>query len=720
MAINLDTLNHEQKAAVTYDRGHLLTLAGAGSGKTRVLVYRIVWLLEHDCAPNQIFAVTFTNKAALEMKHRLESMLELNLPNLWIGTFHGLAHRLLRIHAASAGLPPNFQIIDSDDQTKLLKQIHKAMNLDHARWPVKNSLNYIANRKEEGERASTLNPTNFLEGTLVKVYTAYEKICTESGLVDFAELLLKAYELLADPSVQNLYHERFKHLLIDEFQDTNTIQYRFLTRLRGPSAFFTVVGDDDQSIYGWRGANSTNMQKLTKDYPDIKIIRLEQNYRSTGNILKAANQVIQHNHSRLGKKLWTSSPAGELISLYNAFNEIDEARHIAAEIKRAIQNGLSPKEVAVLYRSNAQSRILEEKLIEAKIAYHIYGGVRFFERAEIKDVLAYLRLAINPHDNAAFARVLNLPPRGIGDATLNTLQTAALELNCSLWEAVKRLCEQAELSSKTTSNLDVFRSLITSFTQTISGQELPKALELIINASGLREYYRRPQFHEYQQSKLENLDELISAAKQFTLLMPSNDPNTLAQEFLAQVSLNAGEEINDEPYTDCVNLMTLHAAKGLEFPLVFICGLEEGLFPHILSVQDNDSLEEERRLCYVGMTRAKNKLSLSYASARQIKGVNNFCRPSRFLKEIPPDLIKLTASIQNSLANPRSSNYTRPSQYGMSRDGLKIGQTVLHPQFGEGLIISFEGDGDYGLVKIRFKRYGEKLLSPKYAHLKLL
>jgi DNA helicase-2/ATP-dependent DNA helicase PcrA len=703
----LANLNPPQLQAVTFPHGNLLILAGAGSGKTRVLVHRIAWLTQNGVSAANILAVTFTNKAAAEMRSRLEQMLELSLTQMWVGTFHGLAHRLLRRHWQEAGLPQSFQIIDAEDQVRLLKRIHKAFNLDLEKWPVKKSVSFINNSKEKGLRPNRVEVSSVAEGTLLKIYQAYQEACLSSGLVDFAELLLCSYELWqSQTQLRRHYQERFKHILVDEFQDTNAIQYAWIKALSSPESSLTAVGDDDQSIYSWRGADSNNMQRLSSDYASVSIIRLEQNYRSTATILNAANAVIARNNNRLGKNLWTKLPEGEPITVYASFNEIDEARYIVSKIKVWAKQGNVLRKIAVLYRSNAQSRVIEEQLLYAGISYCIYGGLKFFERSEIKDVLAYLRFIANHDDDTAFERIINLPIRGIGEATMVILRNYARSHSCSFWQALQMALAAQQLPPRSTAALTGFAQLINSYMEQIAKLKLAELVRLVINTTNLRFHYEKDP-RERRQSRLDNLDELITAAEQFAVATLETDKPLLLSSFLAHAALEAGEQMADA-VNDSVQLMTLHAAKGLEFPLVFLCGMEEGLFPHVMSMETEEDLEEERRLCYVGMTRAMQKLYLLYAESRQLHGSTNFRRPSRFLREIPQELIS-SDTILNSVLPV--SNET---------SGFRLGQGVRHKTFGEGSIIGFEGQGEFMLVQVKFKRDGIKWLSLQYAQIEVI
>jgi len=716
----LTNLNPAQLSAVTFPQGNLLILAGAGSGKTRVLVHRIAWLMQNGTSAANILAVTFTNKAATEMRSRLEQMLKLPLTQMWVGTFHGLAHRLLRRHWQEAGLSQSFQIIDAEDQVRLLKRIHKAFNLDQEKWPVKKSVGFINNCKEKGLRPGKVETNKLAEVTLVKVYQAYQEACTSSGLVDFAELLLRTYELWQNnPQLRTHYQERFKHILVDEFQDTNAIQYAWIKALSLPESSLTAVGDDDQSIYSWRGADSNNMQRLSDDYANVSIIRLEQNYRSTATILDAANAVIARNNNRLGKNLWTERHGGEPITVYASFNEIDEARYVVSKIKTWVEQGNVLRENAILYRSNAQSRVIEEQLLYARVSYRVYGGLKFFERAEIKDVLAYLRFIANHNDDTAFERIINLPTRGIGEATLVILRNYAQTQNCSLWQAVQMMLAAQQLPARSAAALTSFTQLINSCALQIVKLEFEELVRFVINTTNLRIHYDKDP-RERRQMRLENLDELISAAKQFAAALAETDRQLLLNSFLAKAALEAGEQTDDNG-NDGVQLMTLHAAKGLEFPVVFLCGMEEGLFPHIMSMETEEELEEERRLCYVGMTRAMQKLYLLYAESRQLHGSTNRRRPSRFLKEIPPELINSDTLLNSAKPAQAEAEFLNTDlQFNTDICGFSLGQRVRHKTFGEGNIIGFEGQGEFMLVQVKFRHEGIKWLSPQYAQIEIL
>jgi DNA helicase-2/ATP-dependent DNA helicase PcrA len=720
----LDSLNDAQREAVSAPLTHLLILAGAGSGKTRVLVHRIVWLMQiENYSAFNILAVTFTNKAANEMRTRIEELLGISTQGMWVGTFHGLAHRLLRAHWAEAQLPQNFQIIDSDDQNRLIKRIIATMGLDDKQWQPKQIQWFINAKKDEGLRPQHIKDNGDIHTrTLVKVYAQYEEVCQRNGSVDFAELMLRAHELWQQrPDILAHYQERFKHILVDEFQDTNTIQYAWIHALAKNNSYLMAVGDDDQSIYGWRGAKIENMRKLERDFSPLKTIKLEQNYRSTGNILQAANALISNNSDRLGKNLWTDGNAGEKISLYAAFNEIDEARFIVDRIRDHFRTGGAYIDCAILYRSNAQSRVIEESFIQAGIPYRIYGGLRFFERAEIKDALAYLKLTTNQND----------------DTALNILRTHARGNKISLWQAAHDVIASQQLTSRAQSAIQLFLDLINSLKKDAVDMVLPELTEHVLHKSGLREHFRQEK-GEKAQTRIENLEELISATKQFS--EEADSEISPLDAFLANAALEAGESQSSES-SDYVQLMTLHSAKGLEFPLVFLSGVEEGLFPHQMSVEEPGRLSEERRLCYVGVTRAKKKLFLSYAESRRLHGNEQYHRPSRFLNEIPKELLEevrmktqVSRPAYNSNNNYSNKNYggnnskftphtprnNTPTYTGpqvQEINGLKLGQRVMHPTFGEGVILSYEGQGNHARIQVKFSQVGAKWLVAAYAKL---
>jgi DNA helicase-2/ATP-dependent DNA helicase PcrA len=728
----LDSLNDAQRQAVGAPPGSMLVLAGAGSGKTRVLTHRIAWLIQTDgVSPFSILAVTFTNKAAAEMRSRIESLLAMPLRGMWVGTFHGIAHRLLRTHWQEADLPQNFQILDADDQLRLVKRVITTLDLDEKKWPARQAVWFINAQKDEGLRPDNIEDYGDLYlKTHLSIYRAYEEACKRGGMVDFAELLLKAHEMLRDNEVLlRHYRERFSHLLVDEFQDTNTIQYAWLRLLAGGKDNVVVVGDDDQSIYGWRGAKIENIQRFTTDFPSANTVRLEQNYRSTGSILNAANGLIEQNAGRLGKQLWTDSGDGDLIQLYAAFNEIDEARYIVSRIEDWRSQGNNLSEAAILYRSNAQSRVLEEALLRAKVPYRIYGGQRFFERAEIRSAMAYLRLISNRDADAAFERVVNMPTRGIGDKSLDGIRSLARSSGTSLWAAAKRLAEDSGLAGRTRNAIAGFIMLIDELDDATQEADLGELCEIVIEKSGLKAYYERDR-GERGQARLENLSELITAARSFD---PDNDflfdstltdlpePETLLDEFLNHAALEAGEGQGD-PNQDCVQMMTLHSAKGLEFPLVFLSGMEEGLFPHMMSLEEPGRLEEERRLCYVGITRAMRKLYMTYAESRRINGAETYNRLSRFVQEIPAEHVQ-EVRVKSAVSRPVVPA-SRPARghFGHEVEGtsLRLGQRVLHKKFGEGVVTNYEGEGKQARVQVNFSAEGSKWLMVAYANLETL
>ena len=710
----LTGLNDAQRAAVTAPLGPILVLAGAGSGKTRVLTHRVVWLVQvENVSPHGILAVTFTNKAAGEMRGRIESLLQVPSAPLWIGTFHGIAHRLLRIHWREVNLPQAFQIIDSEDQLRAIRKIVKGLDLDEARWVPKEIMYFINARKDEGLRAKNLkdegDPTR---RQFINLYQAYQEQCDRAGVVDFAELLLRAYELFRDrPDVLAHYHQRFRHVLVDEFQDTNTIQYGWLKLLAGPQGMPFAVGDDDQSIYRWRGAKVENLQQYRRDFPSVQMFRLEQNYRSTGSILEAANALISNNTGRLGKNLWTSGEKGDPIRVYAAFNERDEAEFVVNRIRDWTQKGGLRSECAILYRSNAQSRAFEEALLVARIPYRVYGGLRFFERAEIKDALAYLRLIFSRTDDASFERIVNLPTRGIGTKTLDTVRNYARANACSMWQAAGACI--GEVGNRLGQSLHAFLLLIEQLDQQTRGLPLHEQVDHVINASGLIGYYQQDK-GDRGEAKLDNLNELVTAARGY-------EPDETTQmsalaNFLSHAVLESGEDQADE-WEDGVQMMTLHSAKGLEFPVVFLCGMEDGLFPHQRSVTDIASLEEERRLCYVGTTRAMKHLYLTYAEQRRLHGVDNYGTPSRFIKEIPAELmeeVRPRIQVSRPVYSPRGG---RPVLEENSPGGLRLGQRVRHQKFGEGVVFNVEGDGSHAQVQINFEHHGMKRLMLAYANL---
>ena len=718
----LDPLNDAQRQAVTAPAGHLLVLAGAGSGKTRVLVHRIAWLLAtRETTPFGILAVTFTNKAASEMRTRIESMLGRPVGGMWVGTFHGLAHRLLRAHWQDAGLREDFQILDSDDQLRCVRRVLRDLDLDEQRWPPRQVQGFINARKDEGLRAEHLEDRgdHWME-RMVRIYAAYQETCERTGVVDFAELLLRCHELIRDrDDVLAHYRERFRHILVDEFQDTNTIQYAWLRLLAGDEGHVFCVGDDDQSVYGWRGARIENILQFPNDFPQVLTVRLERNYRSTGNILAAANALIANNQGRMGKNLWTDDGDGEPIAVYAGFNDIDEARFIVSRIRQWVDTGGRRDEIAILYRVSAQSRVLEEALLTQGVAYRVYGGLRFYERAEIKNALAYCRLVANRDDDAAFERVVNLPPRGIGARTVDILRTEAKSRNESLWKATLAVIEERTAGARASSALRSFVELIDDLASGVHGLSLPEQIEAAIERSGLLDYYRQEKV-DRAQTRIENLHELVVAAGQFDFDPDDNDSGNSLTVFLSHAALEAGE-VQAAEGDDLVSLMTLHSAKGLEFPVVFICGMEEGLFPHSRSSEDPSRLEEERRLCYVGMTRAKRSLCLSFAESRRLYGNSDrYSTPSRFLRELPPERIeevRLRGMVSRPGLRVSPRRRDKPEPVHDDSNGLRLGQRVQHPKFGEGVVLMYEGQGSHARVQVNFQQNGSKWLVVAYANL---
>jgi DNA helicase-2/ATP-dependent DNA helicase PcrA len=732
----LENLNPAQLEAVTIPQSNLLVLAGAGSGKTRVLVHRIAWVAKnHHLDFNNFLAVTFTNKAAREMQERLESLLGKKINSMWIGTFHSLSHRMLRLHWQEAGLREHFQILDADDQTKVIKQIHKALNISETKLTVNQSQAFINSSKNEGmtlAKAIEFVPRNPL---LIEVCKEYDKLCHNNNFVDFADLLLYSYHLLqSNPIIANHYQQKFAHILVDEFQDTNLIQYLWIKALT-KNNYLTAVGDDDQSIYGWRGAKVGNLKRFIDEFSAVKVIRLEQNYRSAGNILQAANAVIANNVGRMGKRLWTEKSDGELITLYSAYNELNEADFVAANTLKYISEGVAADEIAVFYRSNAQSRVIEEKFSQAGIPYRVYGGLRFFDRAEIKDALAYLRLIANRDDDVAFSRIINIPVRGIGDVTLESIQNFAREHNSSLWDAALEMMNSGKLTTRVINSFTDFVAMINELTNKVGEFSLSKFVDHVLMTVGLYNHYAIDTT-EKGKMRLENLAELVTAAQFFSKL---DCGMTVLRSFLAQIALTTSEDHNDDEKRR-VQLMTVHAAKGLEFPYVFLIGMEHGLFPHQASYDDDEKLEEERRLCYVGMTRAMRKLHLTYAQSRRVKNTYQQRMPSRFLSEIPMKLIAPADNIylaRPSLRNqdvaagfsPRNQdvaagfslrNQDVAAGFSPRNNIIDLGKKVRHAKFGEGFVIDFADSGEAMRVQIKFARYGEKWLLANHPSLEFL
>lgn len=726
----LSDLNPQQLEAITLPHQSVLVLAGAGSGKTRVLTTRIVYLIQSgQASPHGILAVTFTNKAAKEMLTRITAMLPINTRGMWIGTFHGLCHRMLRLHHQDAGLVQTFQILDSSDQLALVKRILKSLSADDKKFPPRQVQWFINNAKEAGLRAAYVVAEDAFSRRMLEFYQAYEQQCNKEGAVDFPELLLRSYELLSRNEILcKHYQQRFTHILVDEFQDTNPLQYKWLKLLAGvgtqDAAAVFVVGDDDQSIYAFRGAYSGNMRDFERDFGISKVIKLEQNYRSHGNILDAANALIENNSERLGKNLWTAEGKGELVRVYNAPNDFDEAAFIVDEVKTLHAEGIALSEMALLYRSNAQSRVLEHSLFNAAISYRVYGGMRFFDRQEIKHALAYLRLIANPDDDSALLRVINFPARGIGARSLEQLLDDAKLQGGSLWAtALQKSGGEAAVmqeSPKSLKGISGFIHLIMMMRQSCSTLPLPQVVEHMLTHSELLAHYAK---ERESAERLENLNELINAATSF---VHEAEDDSLA-EFLAHASLEAGEHQAGSGQ-DALQLMTVHAAKGLEFHSVFLSGLEEGLFPHENSLNEINGIAEERRLMYVAMTRARRRLYISFAQSRMLHGQTRYNIASRFLNEIPENCLKWLQStpkidqkpFYSGTGNKASAAISRATTYSQQKSSSgawRIGQNVLHAKFGAGVIINYEGSGSEARVQVNFDHAGTKWLLLEYAKL---
>lgn len=714
----LDGLNDKQREAVAAPLENLLILAGAGSGKTRVLVHRIAWLLSVEKAsPFSIMSVTFTNKAAAEMRGRIETLMMGSASGMWNGTFHGICHRILRAHYLDAKLPEDFQILDSEDQQRLIRRLIKAQNLDEKQWPARQVGWWINGKKDEGLRPSHIDSYHDpVTATYLQLYQAYQDACDRAGLVDFAEILLRAHELLRDNKfIREHYQARFKHILVDEFQDTNNIQYAWLRMMAGRDCHVMIVGDDDQSIYGWRGAKIENIEKFTLEFPSVNTVRLEQNYRSTKTILEASNTLIANNTERMGKQLWTDGVEGEPISVYSAYNELDEARFVVSKIKEWSEKGGALNDTAMLYRNNAQSRVLEEALIQAALPYRIYGGMRFFERQEVKDALSYLRLMSNRNDDSAFERVVNTPTRGLGDKTLETIRFTARDRGCTLWQASVELLNEQVLVGRAGSALSRFVELINALEDDTADLLLHAQTDHVIKSSGLYAMYEQEK-GEKSKARIENLEELVTATRQFEKPEEADDMSMLTA-FLTHAALESGEGQADE-FDDAVQLMTLHSAKGLEFPLVFMVGVEEGMFPSQMSIEEAGRLEEERRLCYVGMTRAMQKLYITYAEMRRVYGQDKYHKPSRFIRELPEaclDEVRMKAQVSRPASSGRFSSSVVKDNF--NETGFTLGSRVKHPKFGEGTIINFEGAGPQSRVQVAFNGEGIKWLVTAYAKL---
>ena len=714
----LDDLNDAQRQAVTSESKKLLVLAGAGSGKTKVLVHRIAWLIKAlSNSTHSILSVTFTNKAANEMTGRIEQILDQPIPEMWCGTFHSISNRLLRRHYKEAGLEKDFSILDSDDQLRVIKRNLKELDIDEDQWPAEKVRWQINNWKDEALRPRDVDDKgDFNLETLKKIYTHYESYMQKENLIDFAELILRSYELIRDnPKVKELYGNKFKNILIDEFQDTNEIQFKWIKNLTGTNTTVTAVGDDDQSIYGWRGAKIENINKFSKE-KETSIVRLEQNYRSTQKILNAANAVIGKNSNRLGKKLWTEGNEGECIEVYEAYNEQEEANYVAENVHKIFSGGDYYKDIAVLYRSNAQSRTIEEYLLRQNLPYVIYGGVRFYERLEIKNVLAYLRLIVNRNDNAAFERSIGAPTRGIGEKTLELIRAYSQANNLSLFDSCKGLVTDGALKGKAAKSLNSFCDFIETCAETIHELASDEFVEKVINQSGLIEHHMKEK-GEKGRIRIENINELISAVKSFEIINKNedlSDYDSFIAAFLSSVSLDMGETQASKT-DDAVQLMTMHSAKGLEYKYVFLVGMEESLFPHSRSMDNINELEEERRLCYVGITRARNKLFLTYTEFRRLYGQDSYNPPSRFINEIPQECLEFVRPKQ-TYKNPFYGSVVSES---LKQDGNEygLGDRVLHKSFGEGVILSIEGQGDSARIQIHFDAVGTKWLVMSYANL---
>ncbi len=715
----LENLNDQQREAVTSEQQNIMVLAGAGSGKTRVLVHKVAWQIEaQQFSPSSIMAVTFTNKAANEMRSRIEELLEHPSPEIWCGTFHSLSHRILRKFHKEANLAPSFTILDSDDQLRIVKRLSKEMNLDDAKFPPRQSQWMINNWKDDGKRSKDVKDKgNFYTQTVRDLYIKYEQACAHDNLVDFAELILLSYEIIVrNSSIRDYFFKRFDSILIDEFQDTNTIQYKWLQAVTAPKAKVTAVGDDDQSIYGWRGAKVENVKAFSKDFKDVHIIKLEQNYRSTNKILSAANTVIQNNSDRLGKNLWTESLEGDNLTLYAAFNEQEEARFIASSSKDWMDGGGCYEDIAILYRSNAQSRALEEAFLRASIPYRIYGGLRFYDRLEIKNAVSYLRVIFNNSDNPAFERSISNPTRGVGAKTLEKIRTKSTEDNLSYLKAAAMLIDEGQVKGKGATGIKAYLDFILETAQSLDSLNLSEIVENINTDSGLYDFHKKEP-GEKGKTRTENLDELVSAAKDFELSFDADhNKQEIVEQFLDNISLDAGDRQADA-HEDAVQLMTLHSAKGLEFKLVFLTGMEESLFPHGRSMESPAQLEEERRLCYVGITRAMQKLYLTYAESRRLHGTDIFNPPSRFLKEIPAELIdeiRPRAQTTAPYARKRSSSFNDTA----ADIGFSLGDKVSHPSFGDGIVLNYEGVGESASIQINFEAVGTKWLMLSFAKLK--
>ena len=711
-----DSLNKQQLTAVNCDEGNKLVLAGAGSGKTRVLTYRVAKLInDFDVRPSDILALTFTNKASREMKERIESLLRISSQGLWFGTFHGICRRILKIHWKEAELSERFTILDSQDQLRLVKRIIKTNNLDEKLYDAKSIQSFINRKKDNGIRSNQTSDKD--DEIYILVYKEYESILKQTFSVDFADLILKTYELLLNhENILSYYVNRFKHIMVDEFQDTNLLQFKLLKLLNNNTGSMYAVGDDDQSIYGWRGALSKNIKNFTDQFTNVEIFKLEQNYRSTDKILKVANSLITHNKNRLGKELWTNTSRGEQVKIFEAYNNDEESSFIVDKIKMLVRDGYKKSEVAILYRNNFLSRRLEEELNGRGIPYIIYGGFRFFERAEIKDMIAYLRIVVNPDDDAAFERTINNPPRGIGQKTIDIIRGLAKESNLSLWKTIKLFQdkETKDITTRVKTSLLNYIRIIEDIASDINDLSLDEILIRIYKDSKLKTYFSE-QKGEESISKQENIEELFVTAENF--IRNNIDSENIVDEFLDNAALEAGDyqsKLDEDP----VQLMTIHSAKGLEFPVVFLTGLEEGIFPNENRKSGNDFLEEERRLCYVAITRAMKLLYITYANARYLHGSYNYLMPSRFINEIPSELLDSVKS--DSYQHKKNKKISSFKSQTNNSSGLKVGQRVKHQKFGNGVVLSYEGEDDNLKLYINFEDYGSKWLVLTFAHLEFL
>jgi DNA helicase-2/ATP-dependent DNA helicase PcrA len=711
-----DSLNKQQLTAVNCDEGNKLVLAGAGSGKTRVLTYRVAKLInDFDVRPSDILALTFTNKASREMKERIESLLRISSQGLWFGTFHGVCRRILKIHWKEAELSERFTILDSQDQLRLVKRIIKTNNLDEKLYDAKSIQSFINRKKDNGIRSNQTSDKD--DEIYILVYKEYESILKQTFSVDFADLILKTYELLLNhENILSYYVNRFKHIMVDEFQDTNLLQFKLLKLLNNNTGSMYAVGDDDQSIYGWRGALSKNIKNFTDQFTNVEIFKLEQNYRSTDKILKVANSLITHNKNRLGKELWTNTSRGEQVKIFEAYNNDEESSFIVDKIKMLVRDGYKKSEVAILYRNNFLSRRLEEELNGRGIPYIIYGGFRFFERAEIKDMIAYLRIVVNPDDDAAFERTINNPPRGIGQKTIDIIRGLAKESNLSLWKTIKLFQdkEHKDITTRVKTSLLNYIGIIEDIASDINDLSLDEILIRIYKDSKLKSYFSE-QKGEESISKQENIEELFVTAENF--IRNNIDSENIVDEFLDNAALEAGDyqsKLDEDP----VQLMTIHSAKGLEFPVVFLTGLEEGIFPNENRKSGNDFLEEERRLCYVAITRAMKLLYITHANARYLHGSYNYLMPSRFINEIPSELLDSVKS--DSYQHKKNKKISSFKSQTNNSSGLKVGQRVKHQKFGNGVVLSYEGEDDNLKLYINFEDYGSKWLVLTYAHLEFL